>query len=354
MTPGRASSGEAPRLTLAALAGMLGGTVEGDGSLEITGVATLREAGPAEISFFASPRFSGDLAATGAGAVIAGAGADLGGRSGIRVDNPHLAFARAIGIFHPPVTPAPGVHPTAVVEEGAAVDPTATVGALCFVGSGAVVGARTVLGPHCVVGAGASVGANVLLHPRVTLADRVRVGDRVVIHSGAVVGSDGFGYVPEGGRHLKVPQVGTVEIGDDVEIGANVTIDRATVGTTRIGEGTKIDNLVQIAHNVEVGRHSIVVAQVGVSGSSRIGDRVVLGGQVGIVGHVTIGDGARIGAQSGVMNSVPAGETFSGTGPLPHRRWLRAQAVYEHLPELRSRVRELERRMEEHSGSQEK
>ena len=310
-------------------------------------MAGLREAGPADVSVYTSRRYLKALEETKAGAVIAGEGADTAGRDALRVENPQLAFAEAIDIFHPRPPAVPGVHPTAVVGEGASVDGTASVGPLCVVGPGAVIGARAVLGAHTVVGAGAVVGAGSLLHARVTLGERVRLGERVIIHSGAVIGSDGFGYVFDGGRHRKIPQVGTVEIGDDVEIGANTTVDRATVGTTRIGEGTKIDNLVQVAHNVEIGNHAVIVSQVGISGSTRIGNYAVLGGQVGTVGHITIGDGARIGAQSGVANSVPAGETRSGVGPIPHRQWLKAQTIFDNLPERRDRVRKMEKNLEE-------
>ncbi len=353
MTPGKASSAGGQRLTLAALAERLGGRVEGDGGREISGVAGLREAGPGDVSVYTSRRYLEALKSTRAAAVIAAGKTDTAGRDALRVENPQLAFALAIEIFHPRPSPPPGVHPTAVIEDGASVDVSASVGPLCVVAAGASVGPRAVLGAHTVVGAGAVIGAGSLLHPRVTVGDRVRLGERVIIHSGAVIGSDGFGYVFDGGRHRKIPQVGTVEIGDDVEIGANTTVDRATVGTTRIGEGTKIDNLVQVAHNVEIGRHAVIVAQVGISGSTKIGSFAVLGGQVGTVGHITIGDGARIGAQSGVVNSVPAGETRSGIGPIPHRQWLKAQAVFDNLPELRDRVRKMEKKLDELSRRRE-
>lgn len=346
MTPGKTNSGAGGvRFSLDELASGIGGRVEGDADREITGIAGLREAGPGDITVFFSSRYRRDLKSTRAGAIIVGEGGDFPGRTVLRAASPQLAFARALELFYPSRTPSPGIHPSAVIEQSASVDPSAVVSAFCHVGEEVSIGPRSVLLSHCIVGRRSVIGAGVLLHPRVTLVESVTVGDRVIIHSGTVIGSDGFGYVFDGGRHLKIPQVGGVEIGDDVEIGANVTIDRATTGTTRIGEGSKIDNLVQIAHNVDVGKHTVVVSQVGISGSSRVGSGVVLGGQVGVVGHVTIGDGARVGAQSGVINDVPPGETRSGMGPLPHRQWLKAQAAFDHLPDLRRRLRELEKKV---------
>lgn len=347
MTPGKTASRRSDvKFSLAEIASRIGGSVEGDGERLITGVASLKEAGPGDLAFITGTRYSRDLATTGAGAVIAGNDLDLHGRDGLRVSNVYLSFARAIELFFPVEKPQPGVHPTAVVEEGAVIDPSATVMALCFVGREARIGARSVLHPHCTVGPFSSIGCDVFLHPRVTIIGEAVVGNRVTIHSGTVIGSDGFGFVLDGKTHRKIPQVGNVEVGDDVEIGASVTVDRATVGSTRIGRGTKIDNLVQIAHNVEVGEHAVIVAQVGISGSTRIGSGAVLGGQVGIIGHLDIGEGARIGAQSGVLRDIPPGETMSGVGPLPHRQWLRAEAAFAKLPELRRQVTELRRRVE--------
>jgi UDP-3-O-[3-hydroxymyristoyl] glucosamine N-acyltransferase len=332
------------KIRLEALAEQLGGTLEGNGSLEITGVAGLTEAGPGDVSFIAGEKHLGELGASRAGAVIAEEGI-VSDKPLIRVSNAYLSFAETLEIFHPPSRSAAGIHPAAVVADTAAVDLSASVGPLCSVGDGVTVGPRTAIAAGCIVGDGASIGADTLLHPRVVVARGVRIGDRVIVQSGAVIGSDGFGYVQDGGKHRKIPQVGDVVVEDDVEIGANVTIDRATVGTTRIGRGTKIDNLVQIAHNVTVGEDSIIVALAGISGSTRIGRGVLLGGQVGVVGHVEIGDGARIGAQSGIMRSIAPGETASGIGPLPHRQWLRSQATFEKLPEMRRSLKDLEARI---------
>jgi UDP-3-O-[3-hydroxymyristoyl] glucosamine N-acyltransferase len=344
MTHGKAGN---IRFTLADLADRLNGKAEGDTGKTISGAAGIAEAGPGDITFITALKYLEEVSSSKAGAVIAAEKMRLPGRDVIRVSNPHLAFARALELFNPPRPAVPGVHPSAIIEEGAAVDPTASVEALCHIGRDASVGPRSILRSHCIVGEGSTIGSDVLLHARVTIGESVSIADRVIVHSGAVIGSDGFGYVRDGKKHRKIPQVGGVVIEEDAEIGANVTIDRATMGTTRIGPGTKIDNLVQIAHNVEVGSNSIIVSQVGISGSTRIGSGVVLGGQVGIVGHVTVGDGAAIGAQSGVMSDVPAGETRSGIGPLPHRRWLKAQAAFDKLPEFRKRLRKLEKKTAE-------
>ena len=346
MTHGRTSKGAARvAFTLSELAARLDGELEGDGERIISGVAGITEAGPDDITFVAASSYIREAEATSAAAILAGPGVTPTGFDIIRVDNPHLAFALTLDLFHPRKLPPPGVHPSACVEDNASVDSSARVGAFCFIAAGAAVGPRSVLGPHCVLAGNATLGEDVLLHPRVTLLAGVQVGNRTTIHSGAVLGSDGYGYVHDGRSHRKIPQVGTVIIGDDVEIGANVTIDRATTGATRVGPGTKIDNLVQIAHNVEIGDHSLIISQVGISGSTRVGNGVVLAGQVGIAGHVTIGDGAVVGAQSGVMTDVPPGETRSGIGPLPHRTWLRAQAAFEKLPDFRRRLKQLEKKI---------
>ena len=345
MTPKAQSSAPAPRFTLAQLAEHAGGHAEGDRGFVLSGVASLSEAGPRDAIFVEGARQLPAASAGCAGAIFLPAGLDLPGRNLIRVDNPRLAFAGALALFNPSLRPPAGIHPAAVVEPSAVVDPTATVAAFCYIGVGARIGARAVLHSHVHVGPGAAIGADTLLHPGAIVLERVSVGARVIVHSGAVIGGDGFGYVFDGSRHRKIPQVGTVEIGDDVEIGAGTTIDRATTGTTRIGRGTKIDNLVQIGHNVTIGEHVIVVSQVGISGSARIGDGAVLAGQVGVGDHATIGAGARVGAQAGVIRHVEANATVAGFGPQLHRDFLKCQAVFEQLPQLRRRLIELEKRL---------
>jgi UDP-3-O-[3-hydroxymyristoyl] glucosamine N-acyltransferase len=261
--------------------------------------------------------------------------------------NPSLGFARALALLHPPDSPASGIHPSAVISPDATVDSTASIGPLCVVDAGAQVGSGTSLLAQVHVGRDVRIGSDCRLFPQVTLRDGIRLGDRVVVHSGAVIGADGFGYARDGARYVKIPQVGRVVVEDDVEIGANVTIDRATLGETRIGRGTKIDNLVQIAHNVQVGEDTVIVAQVGISGSTRIGSRVTLAGQAGIVDHLTIGDDVIVGAQSGVSKDIPAGSIVLGSPAIPHGEFKRQYASLAGLPALRKLVRAMERRLEE-------
>ena len=340
------------KIPIDALARLLGARLEGDPARSVDCLAELEAAGPGALAFYANPRYRAALAATRAGAVLldeSSARLAPAGTARLVVAEPYLAFAKASLLFHPRVTPPAGVHPSAVLEPGARVDPSASVGALAYVGAGASVGARTVLGPGVLVEAGARLGADCLLHAGAIVRERCVLGDRVILQPGAVVGSDGFGFafdasVPE---HRKVPQAGIVRLEDDVEVGANTCIDRATLGETVVGRGAKLDNLVQIAHNVKVGPLSLLVAQSGVSGSSELGVGVILAGQVGVVGHLTIGDGARVGAQSGVARDVPAGETVSGSPAIAHRDWLRASAAFAHLGELVKEVRRLNKRVAE-------
>ncbi|HEY6000407.1 MAG TPA: UDP-3-O-(3-hydroxymyristoyl)glucosamine N-acyltransferase, partial [bacterium] len=311
----------------------------------LTGAAGLAEAGPGDLTFVEDARHLQTAAAGRAEAVLLPPGLELPGRNVIRLSNPRLAFAAALELFHPRRHAVPGVHPTAVVEPGAVVDPTASVGALCYVGAGARIGARAELRAQSHVGAGAAIGEDALLHPGAIVLERVSVGARAILHAGSVVGADGFGYVFDGAAHRKIPQIGTVEIGEDVEVGAGATIDRATVGITRIGRGTKIDNLVQVGHNVQIGEHAILVAQVGIGGSASIGAGAVLAGQAGVGDHAVVGPGARVGGQAAVLRHVAPGATVAGFGPQPHGEFLRSQAVFEQLPQLRRRVAELEKRL---------
>jgi UDP-3-O-[3-hydroxymyristoyl] glucosamine N-acyltransferase len=334
--------------TLSALAAELGGEVIGDGSTVIRGVAGIREAMPGDLTFLANSRYDSHLAETRASAVICSREPRVSDRPLLVVDNPYLAFQRAVGIFRPDQhRPAPGVHPTAVVADDARLGRDVAIGAHCIVERGATLGDRVVLMGGCYVGHGASLGDDTLFYPRVVLREECVVGARCIVHPGAVIGSDGFGFAFDAGRYHKVPQVGNVVIGDDVEIGANTTIDRATTHSTRIGDGCKIDNLVQIGHNVVVGRHCIIVAQVGVSGSTELEDHVTLGGQAGLVGHIRIGKGAMVGAQSGVTKSVAPETTVTGYPATQHGAWRRLQALIHRLPDLFQRSRELEERVGE-------
>jgi UDP-3-O-[3-hydroxymyristoyl] glucosamine N-acyltransferase len=281
------------------------------------------------------------------------------GRTVLRARNAYLAFAKISTLFNPPPAARPEIAPTAAVHPSARVHPSAQVMPLATVGPGARVGARTVLHPGVHLGEDAAVGDDCVLYANVVVRERCVVGDRVILQPGCVLGSDGFGFAfdPEGEgrgpRHFKVPQIGNVVVEDDVEIGAGTCVDRAALGTTRIGRGAKVDNLVQIAHNVEVGPLSLLVAQVGIAGSTKLGMGVVIGGQTGIVGHLRIGDGVRIGARSGVMRDVEPGETISGTPALPHAEWLKSMAALERLAEMRKELRALQREVERLRGAKE-
>jgi len=336
---------ESAPVTLGELAQRLGCRVDGDPALEISRVTALEDAGPGDLSFFSNPRYTAALARTKATAVIAADGVDVPGAA-LRTAEPYVAFARALALLHPAARPPAGVHPSAVVDATAVVDPSASIGPLVVIGAGAVVGARTLVHAHVVIGDEAVIGDDCELHAHVSIRERVTLGHRVVVQDHAVVGSDGYGFAPQArGGFVKVPQIGTVIVGDDVEIGALTAIDRPPVGATVIGEGTKIDNLVQVAHGVQIGRESLLAAQVGIAGSTTIGARVILAGQVGVAGHLTIGDGVKATAQTGIPNSIAPGAFVSGYPAIDNREWLKASAVFRRLPELRRAVADLERRL---------
>ncbi len=337
--------------TLGELAKALGATLEGDPRRVVTGVAPLDTAGPDQVSFLTQARYTDAAKASRAGAFVAGAHAAGLPAPVLRVRAPEQALVDLLNLFHPPAAIAAGVHPTAVVAAEAHVDPTASIGAHAVIEAGASIGARVRVSPLVYVGAGVEIGENSSVGPHVALLGGVRLGRRVVVHPGAVLGGDGFGFAFDGAQHRKIPQTGGVLIEDDVEIGANTTIDRATFGDTIVRRGTKIDNLVQIGHNVEVGEHSILVSQVGVSGSSRLGRGVVLAGQVGVADHVTIGDGTLVGAQAGVPADLEAGGKFLGTPARPMLEAKRIMAAENRLPELLRRVRALERALAKLTGA---
>jgi UDP-3-O-[3-hydroxymyristoyl] glucosamine N-acyltransferase len=332
-------------VTLGALARRLECPVEGDAAIEIRRVATLEEAGPGDLTFLANPRYAGKLAATRASAVIMN-GSSTAPCAVIRSKSPYLTFARAAQVLAPARPMAAGVHPLASVAPDAAVDATASVGAFAVIGAGASVGARTVVHPHVVIGDGASVGPDCILHAQVSIRERCLIGARVIIQNGAVVGSDGYGFAQRpDGSHEKIPQIAPVVIEDDVEIGANTTIDRPAVGETRIKAGTKIDNLVQVAHGVVLGRHVLLAAQVGIAGSTTVGDHAQFGGQSGAAGHLTLGDRVKVAARAAVFASVDDDAFVSGTPAIEHDEWKKASAVFRKLPEMRRRLKELEERL---------
>lgn len=330
-------------LTLAQVAECIGARLVGPKDAVVCGVGTLADAGPDEVTFLSNTRYAKALAGTRAAAAIVAREVPEAAVAQLVVDDPYWAYARLMRELFTPERTAGGVSPDARVDPSAAVGAEPDIGAFATVGPGCVVGARATLHPGVHVGAGCTLGDDVTLHAGVVLRERCRLGARVTIHAGSVIGADGFGYATGAGVHEKIPHVGTVVVEDDVEIGANVTIDRAVLGETVIGAGTKIDNQVQVAHNVRIGKGCLIAALVGVSGSSELGDYVVIGGQAGIAGHVHVGKGARIAARGGVTKDIPAGETVSGFPAVPHREELRRQAALTRLPELRARVAALEK-----------
>jgi UDP-3-O-[3-hydroxymyristoyl] glucosamine N-acyltransferase len=346
--------------TLSELASRVGGEVVGDGGVRIHRVAPLEEAGPGDISFFSNKKYRAAYQACKASAVIVESGEPgepSPGRSLLRARNAYLAFARVSTLFHPPRAAVAGTSPQAFVHAEARVAASAEVMPLAAVCAGAEVGARTILFPGAFVGEGARVGEDCILYPSAVVRERCTLGDRVILQPGCVVGSDGFGFAFDmegeaggGPRHVKVPQAGVAVVEDDVELGANTCVDRATLGATVVRRGAKVDNLVQIAHNVEVGPLSLLAAQVGIAGSTRLGMGVLMGGQVGIVGHLTIGDGAKFGARSATMHDVGAGEVVSGTPARPHAEWLRIEAALNRLPDLVKEVRRLQKEIEKLQG----
>lgn len=340
-------------LSVAEIACRLNAGLEGEGTPVVRGVAGLREAGPGDITFLAQVRYAGYLETTRACAVVVGPDFEAPcALPLIRVADPNAAFQQIATWFAPkPVLPDPGVHPSAVVEPDATLGAKVSIGPQAVIGKGATIGDRTVIGAGCCLGPGAVLGEDCRLYPLVSIREHCRLGNRVIIHDGTVIGSDGFGYdVDEKGVRTKVPQIGIVEIGDDVEIGANVTVDRARFGRTRIGNGVKIDNLVQVAHNVVVGDHAVLVAQVGIAGSAVLDRHTLVAAQAGVAGHLVVGPGAVVAGRAGVIKDVPAGALVSGYPARPHAQAQRIQAELNRLPKLKKRVAELERRLDELEG----
>jgi UDP-3-O-[3-hydroxymyristoyl] glucosamine N-acyltransferase len=333
--------------TAAEIASRLQGEVVGDGSLRLTGFAPADRAQAGDLTFAENATYFAIAEGSAASAILVGSEFTSGKKVLIRVPNARIAFAKVLPLFFPePVFPA-GVHPTAVVARTAQIDPTAHVGPSCIIEAGVRIGPRVTLQGGDYVGMGAELGEEANIFPNVTIYSRSQIGRRVRIHSGTVIGSDGFGYVFDEGAHRKVPQIGNVIIGDDVEIGANVTVDRGALGPTTIGKGTKIDNLVQVAHNVNIGEHCLLISQVGIAGSTRLGNYVILGGQVGVTGHLKLGNQVTVAAQSGVMHDIPDGQKYFGSPAIPNQQAKRQIIAVQQLPELIRRVRKLEKKLEE-------
>lgn len=336
---------------LGELAEKVGGEVRGDPDRSITGIRALPDAGPEHLSVLIRADYRDQARTTGAGALLvprgrtgsklaAGIERDL-----LQVEDPGRALAQLLSLYHPRRRPEPGIHPTAVVDPTATVAESAHVGPYVVIGAGSRVEAQAVVEAHTVVGRGCRVGEGSWLYPHAVLYDGTQLGCRGIVHAGAVLGSDGFGFTWVDGEHRKVPQVGRLVVGDDVEVGANSALDRGTLGDTRVGDGTKIDNLVQVGHNVEVGRAALLCGQAGIAGSSRLGDHVVLAGQAGVADHRTVGEGVQVAAKSAVLSDVEAGTTVAGIPAVPLHQWRRQVVRLSRLDELQRRVKALERRL---------
>jgi UDP-3-O-[3-hydroxymyristoyl] glucosamine N-acyltransferase len=325
------------------LAARLECRLDGDGDIEIARVAGIHDAGPGDVTFLANPKYEKALAGTRASAVILHTDGPAAPCAALRSAEPYLAFARAVGLFAPGDRPAAGVHALTVIAPDAHLGADVSIGPFVVVGAEASIGSRTVVYPNVTIGPGARIGDDCVVHANVSIRERVSIGHRVVLQDGVVLGGDGYGFVRRAdGTHEKIPQVAGVVIEDDVEIGANTTVDRPAVGETRIKAGAKIDNLVQIAHGVTIGRNALMAAQVGISGSTTIGDDVIFGGQVGVGGHLTIGKGAIAVGQSGVTNSLDPGARVAGYPAIDNQTWRRASVLFKHLPELKKRIDALE------------
>ena len=336
--------------TVRSLADHVGGTIIGDGAENVvTGISDLRSAQPDQISFLGNAKYEPDAKVSRAAAILVSPkDSPRFSFTRIVVESPSAAFGKISALFAPPpIRDEPGIHPSAVVAPDVVIGEGASIQANAVIAAGVRLGARSVVGANCFVGEQTTIGDDTRLYPLVTVRERSVIGARVIIHSGTVIGSDGFGYDfdPKTGRHIKIVHTGNVQIGDDAEIGANTTIDRGRFGKTQIGEGVKIDNLVQIAHNVTIGAHSIVVSQTGISGSTAVGRYVTLAGQVGLAGHLTVGDRATITAQSGLNKDVPAGAVLAGHHAMPIRESLKVEALTRRLPELVERLKALEAKM---------
>jgi UDP-3-O-[3-hydroxymyristoyl] glucosamine N-acyltransferase len=335
--------------SLQELADLVNGELIGDGRTQISGVAGLEDVKPGEITFAASHRVVEKAVSSPAAAVIIPANVNEITKPALRVVNPRLAFARILTEFYPPPVCIPQIHPTAVI--GADFNGSGcAIGAFVYIGDQVTIGAGSIIHPGVVIESGVTLGADVIIHANVVIRPQCVIGDRVQIHAGTVIGADGFGYVTVDGKHIKVPQVGNVVIESDVEIGANVAIDRATTGTTLIKRGTKVDNQVQIAHNCELGEHNMICGQAGLAGSAKLGDRVTLAGKAGVVGHIKLGDDTVVAACSMVISSIPPHSFISGSPARTHTADMRNQAAVGRLPELLKEFKDLQKRLAELEG----
>jgi UDP-3-O-[3-hydroxymyristoyl] glucosamine N-acyltransferase len=339
-------SGTIHAMKLGELATRLGAELRGDAELEVTGIKGIEEAGPTEVTFVANPRYAGLARKTQAAAVLVEPEFQEIPVATLRLKNPYLAFSRALGLFYQPPAYAPGIHPTAVIDPTAEIGEGAHIGAYVVVGPRVRLGAHATLLPHVVLYPGVEAGSHLFAHAHAVVRENCILGDHVTLENGAIVGADGFGFAKnEAGHWEKIPQSGPVRLGSRVDVQANACIDRATVGATEIGEGTKVDNLVQIGHGSRVGENSLLCAQVGLAGSSVIGNNVILAGQAGVAGHCTLGDGVILTAQSAVSHDVPPGKMISGSPGFDNRVWLRAVTIFQRLPELLKRLDRVEKKL---------
>jgi UDP-3-O-[3-hydroxymyristoyl] glucosamine N-acyltransferase len=338
-------------MKLSELAKLIGGDITGDPDIEISGVAGITEAHTGDITYIQDKKFLKDPSAIHASAVIVKETAEGLHASMLVVNNPQYTYAKALEVFYQKPPEHTGISDRAFIGENVILGDKVSINHFACICDGVEIGPGGTICPGVYIENGVTIGDNAHIYPNVTIRANTKIGNNVTIHSGTVIGSDGFGYVMEQGMHYKIPQVGGVIIEDNVEIGSNASIDRGTTGNTIIGNGTKIDNLVQIAHNVKIGSHAIIISQVGISGSVEIGDGVILAGQVGVRDHIKIGNRAMIGAQSGIGGNIPEGQIYSGSPAIPHKSWLRAQSVYSKLPDYVKRIQELERKLEDLTGS---
>lgn len=329
----------------------IGGELSGDGEIEITGISGIKEAVPNEITFVANTKYLSAIATTQASAIIIGRGVSGNGKSTICVDNPYWGFVKVLELFDQKTEEhqQTGIHETAVIGENVSIGDRVTIDAYSVIEANVEIGDNTVIKPLVYVGEGSKIGSDGLIYSQVSIRENISIGDRVIIHSGAVIGSDGFGFTPDPANHrpYKIPQIGSVVIGDDVEIGANTTIDRATISKTVIKNGTKLDNLVQIAHNVVVGEDCCLAAQTGIAGSSQLGDRINIAGQSGVIGHLKLGENTVIYSKTAVTKDFPSGSHLSGIPARPHKQELRFQASIRKMPELLQEFNKLQKRVVE-------
>ncbi|MBZ5496785.1 MAG: UDP-3-O-(3-hydroxymyristoyl)glucosamine N-acyltransferase [Acidobacteriia bacterium] len=334
-------------MKLSEIARKLACRMHAENDIEILGVAGIEDAGPGHLTFVANRKYVRHIKDTKASAIILGLDQPVVPIPSLRTANPYLAFARALELFHTPIVPGPGIHPSAIIAGDVKIGPDASIGAQVVIGSGCKLGARAILHPHVVLYPEVCIGDDVILHAGVVVREQCLIGHRVIIQNGSILGCDGFGFAPVGdGTYYKIRQTGRVVIEDDVEIGANTTIDRAAVGETRIGRGAKLDNLVQIGHGSQVGENSVLAAQVGLAGSTKLGRNVQAGGQAGFAGHQEVGDGAVITAQSGVHGEIKAGSVLSGSPGFDNSVWRRCVTAFPRLPDLQRRVQSLEKELE--------